>query len=341
MVDDSLTGSLRPADEMARLLGGFRVTQLLFTAAALGVADALARGPKDVEALAREVGAHPGALHRMLRALASHGVFLETSPGWFASTPLADVLRDDVPGSLRPMALSYGQPWWWDSFGRLLDAVRTGEAAFDRLHGEPFFAFLERRPDAAAVFDANMAAMTEGEAEAIVAAYPFGQVDAVTDVGGGGGALVGALLARWPHLRVSLLDRAAALEGARARGLTAPRCVLVEGDFTRFVPPGADVYLLKDVLHDWNDEQAVAILRRCRTAMTGAARLLVVERLMPTGNAPAAVTHVDITMLVLTGGRERTLEEYASLLEQADLDLLRAIDTRADQSILEARISAT
>ncbi|MGE0816311.1 MAG: methyltransferase [Vicinamibacterales bacterium] len=339
-MDDSLTGSLRPADEMARLLGGFRVTQLLYVAATFGLADALARGPKDVDTLAREVGAHPGALYRVLRALASHGVFLETDSGRFASTPLSDVLRADVPGSLRPMALSYGQPWWWIPFGRLVDAVRTGEAAFDRVHGEPFFAFLAHEPGAAAIFNANMAAMTEGEADAIVAAYPFDRADAVIDVGGGDGTLVSALLARWPHLRVSLLDRESALAGARARGLAGPRCTLIQGDFTRFVPGGHDHYLLKDVLHDWNDDQALAILRQCRTAMTGGARLLVVERLMPAGSAPPSVTHVDVTMLVLTGGQERTLEDYASLLDRAGLELLRCIDTRADQSILEARTSS-
>jgi hypothetical protein len=319
----------------ARLLGGFRVTQLLHVAAELDIARHLAGGPMAVDDVARAVGAQPDALYRVLRALASHGVFVETAPKVFASTPMGDALRGDAPDSLRPIAVSYGQAWWWNSFGRLLDAVRTGQVAFDLLHGEALFPFLSHEAGAAAVFNANMSAMTQATAAAIAGAYPFDQVRAFMDVGGGSGVLGAALLERWPHLRGTLLDQASAIDAARGRGLASGRCDLLQGDFFAAVPAGADLYILKDILHDWDDVRATAILRNCRAAMAGDSKLLVIERLMPQGNEPAAVKDIDITMLVMTGGRERTLDDYERLLGQAELALSRVVPTGLDSVILE------
>lgn len=325
-----------PRAATARLLGGFRVTQLLRVAAELGLADLLAAGPQSIGELARRVGAQPDALHRVMRTLASHGVFVETEPRTFGPTPMSDSLRLDAPESLHAIAISYGQPWWWTSFGRLVDAVRTGRVAFELEYGEPLFEWLAHEPQAAAIFNANMSAMTQAEAKEIAGAYPFDDFGVFMDLGGGNGTLASALLARWPHLKGIVLDQLRAIEAARGRGLQSERCTLIEGDFFSDIPGGADLYVLKDILHDWTDEQCVEILRRCRAAMMPAARLLVVERLMPPGNEPATVKHVDITMLVMTGGRERTLEEYSTLLQRASFGLARAIPLRTEGALLEA-----
>jgi hypothetical protein len=330
-----------PVDAMARLLCGFRLTQLIYVAAELKLADVLEAGPKDVEALAIEVGAHPEALYRVLRALASHGVFVETGSKVFASTPMADALRINASPSLRPMALSYGQTWWWGAFGKLIDTVRTGQVAFDLTHGESLFSFLAHEPAAAEIFNASMSAMTQAVAIAIADAWRFDEVKIFMDVGGGDGTLAAAILTRWPHLRGIVFDQSTAIEAALRRGQQGNRCTLVQGDFFSGVPSAADVYILKDILHDWNDDQAVAILKSCRLAMASTARLLIVERLMPQGNELAPVKHIDITMLVMTGGRERTLPEYTSLLSEAGLSLILCKTLTNGGTLLEVARSGT
>jgi len=320
---------------MSRLLGGYRLTQLLYVAAELGVADALAAGPARVEDLATTVHADPDALYRVLRTLASYGIFAEVERRVFSSTPLGDTLRTDAPGSLRAHAVTYGQPWWWNAFGRLLDTLPTGRVAFEIAHDEPLFHFLAHEPQAAAIFNANMSAMTRQESARIADTAVFEGVHTFVDLGGGSGMLAAALLARWPSLRGVVFDQENAIDAARTRGLDH-RCELVCGDFFTAVPPGADLYIVKDILHDWTDDQAVAILRNCRSAMPVHARLVVIERLMPTDNGPAAVKDIDVTMLVMTGGRERTRAEYEALLSRAGFTLARVIALPSDGDILEA-----
>ncbi|HEV2713987.1 MAG TPA: methyltransferase [Terriglobales bacterium] len=324
---------------MREMLGGYRITQMLYVAAKLGLPDLLAEGPKTAEELANAANAHGSSLYRLLRALASMGVFAERSDGTFESTPLADRLRSDIPGSQRAFALSYGEPWWWNAFGELLHSVKTGETAFSRVHGTTLFEYLGRHPDAARVFNDNMTAATHGLAEALAAAYDFSQVKVLVDVGGGHGALAAALLRRNPLMRAVILDQAGVLEGAapvlQESGILA-RCDLSPGDFFQAVPDGGDIYMLSAIIHDWDDVRAAAILKGVRRAMRPDAKLLVIESMIPPGNEPFRGKLVDLTMMVFTGGRERTEPEHRQLLHDAGLRLNRVISLSGASVLLEA-----
>jgi hypothetical protein len=332
-----------PAHTLRGLIMGFRATQLLHVAARLGVADHLAEGPRTPEALAAVVGAEPRALARVLGALAALGVVSEAPGGAYVLAPLGRSLRADVGGSLRALAILYGEPWLWDAYGRMLDSVRTGAPAFDRVHGAPLFAFLCRHPDAAAVFGEAMSAYSAQEAAAVAEAYDFGAVDLVVDVGGGEGALVAALLGAYPHLAGIVYDAEPVAAAARRRlaeaGL-AGRATCVGGDFFAAVPGGGSLYLLKSVLHDWDDDACVAILRRCREAMRPGARLLVAERALPSEGGPSEAALFDVNMLVVTGGRERTVREYQTLLHAAGLASGRTIPTASALTLVEGVAAA-
>jgi hypothetical protein len=328
-----------PTAALSQLLRGSLVTQLIHVAAVLGVADLLRAGPKSSQELATAAGVDPQALYRVLRALASLGIFVEAEPGSFALTPLAEPLRSDVPNSLRGSAVLYGERWWWHACGDLLYSVRTGQPAFDHVHGAALFPYLDRTGDAAAVFNEHQTNMTRQDAAAVVTAYEFAQYTKVVDVGGGQGALTAAILKACPGTTAVLFDRPAVIAGAqemlRAQGV-ADRCTIIGGDFFESVPEGGDAYLLKDIVHDWDDTRANAVLRTCRTAMAGASRLLVVEKVIPAGNGPFAGKLTDITMLLVAGGRERTAEEYRALLADAGFAVTRIVPTRTPASVIEA-----
>ena len=327
-----------PATRLRSLLT-YNTTQMLYVVAKLGIADLLAQGPLTADVLAAKVDAHPRSLYRLLRALSHVGVFAEDEEQRFRLTPTADLLRSDAPGSLHAFALSYGEPWWWNPWGRLLETVRTGSTAFDLAMGQDFFTYLDQHPDAAAIFNANMTTMTARELPEVVTTYDFGGAGTLVDVGGGHGAFVTAILQHGGRERALLFDRPAVIAGARAQleaAGVADRCTLVEGDFFDSVPAGGDTYTLKDIVHDWDDERAVAILRNCRAVMTPGAKLLLVERVLPPGGEAAIGKMVDISMLVLTGGMERTAHEYRRLLEQAGFTLRRAVFTHSSASVLEA-----
>jgi len=319
------------------------VTQLIHVAATLGVADLLAGGPRSSHELAASLKVDPGALYRVLRALASFGIFEETDPGSFALTDLAGPLRTDVPGSLRASAVLYGEPWWWRAFGDLLHSVRTGQPAFDHVYGQSLFAYLDHAADAAAIFNDHQTNMTRQDATAVVRAYGFRECARVIDVGGGHGALIAAILKACPWTTGVLFDQAAVIEGARQRlhaeGIS-DRCSCIAGDFFESVPEGGDTYVLKDIVHDWEDDRATALLRNCRRAMlhtpTHGTKMLVVEKVIPPGNAPFPGKLTDITMLVVTGGRERTAREYEALLSDAGFALTRIVPTASPASVIEA-----
>jgi hypothetical protein len=236
--------------------------------------------------------------------------------------------------------LTYGEPWCWLSWGRLLESVRSGRPAFLQEHGKGFFDYMNQHPEAAEVFNANMTCMTTDEAAAIVAAYDFSRTRVLVDVGGGQGALVAAVLRAQSAVRAVLFDAPALIADA-ARRLqqlgVAERCGLLEGDFFDSVPSGGDTYVLKDIVHDWDDKRAAAVLRVCREAMSESAKLLVIERVIPPGNEPFAGKLIDINMLVLTGGRERTEQEYRDLLREAGFELVTIVPTEAGVSVIEAR----
>ena len=343
-LDTQFRPTTAPPEESAaaalrQLIMGFRTTQMIYAAARLGVADALAHGPRSAAQVATEVGAERRALYRLLRALASIGIFAETPDGSFAMTPLADALRTDAPGSLRSLAVLYGEEWLWCAYGRTLQSVRSGQPAFADANGDTLYDYLDRDASAAAMFHEAMSGYSAQEASAIVAAYDLSDGHRVVDVGGGHGTLVAAMLQAHAHLTGVVFDLPAVLGGAERRfadaGLAA-RAACVAGDFFATVPDGGDVYVLKSVLHNWDDAACLTILRACRRAMTQQARLLVIERLIPPGNAPSEAKLFDINMLVVAGGRERTDGEYRALLRSANFDLTRIVQTRSAHSLIEA-----
>jgi hypothetical protein len=321
VVDDS------PEARMVQMLGGYRITQLLHVAAKLGIADELAAGPKSVEKLAETTGSHRPSLYRLLRCLASIGVFAERTHGTFEITPLASTLRSDVHNSMSAYALSCGETWWWSAFGELFHTVKTGETGFNHVQGVSFFEYLNKHPDAARVFNA------------IVAAYDFSGMKVLVDIGGGHGVLAAAILTQQPTARAIIVDQPAVIAGTSAvlgpLGISA-RCELTPGDFFVSIPSGGEIYTLKDIIHDWDDVQSTAILRNCRRAMSCTSRLLIIERLIQAGNEPCAGKLVDITMLALTGGMERTEEEYQKLLQAAGLQINRIVPLSTGGSVIEA-----
>jgi len=321
------------------MINGYRVSQMIFVASKLHIADLLAVGPMTIEQLAGATRTHSESLQRILRALASFGIFFEDPDGRFRLSPLAIQLQQGVPGSLWAFAVSIGEPWWWSPWGGLLHSVQTGEAAFDCVYGEGLFEYLRKNEPASAIFNAHMRAMTEVEAHGIVAAYDFSESQIIADIGGGTGALLLAILKSQPEVRGILFDDAPVVAEARARFANlevGQRCSFVPGSFFLSLPTGASLYLLKDVLHDWNDRQAIDLLHKLRMAMASGSKLLIIERLIVPDNQPSASKALDIAMLVLTGGRERTREQYRELLASAGFTLRRIVDASLGISLMEA-----
>src|SRR5262245_28216159 len=271
-------------DQLREQIMGFRTTQMIHVAAKLKLADHLAAGPRSPLELAASVGAEPLALYRLLRALASLGIFAGDAGGAFALTPQAELLRSDVQGSLRDVALLYGEDWLWQAYGGLLHSVRTGDPAFVKAHGQPLYGYLHEHPRAAVQFNAAMSAFSVQEALAILEACDFSAARSVVDIGGGHGALLAALLRAHPTLSGTLFDLPSVVAGAahllNEAGI-ADRARRIAGDFFDEAPSGGDLYLMKSVLHNWDDVDARRILSTCRAAMNAGARLLVIERVVP------------------------------------------------------------
>jgi SAM-dependent methyltransferase len=331
-----------PAATLLHLMTGYRAMQALYVAARLGIADLLKDGARGSEELARATGADARALHRLLRALASLGVFGEDADGRFAPSELGALLRSDVPGSLRAAAIFFGDERNWDAWGKLERSVMSGEPVRGPRGTQAFLEESARDAEGAALFNAAMTSLTSAFDAAVTAAYDFSRLGTLVDVGGGQGALISSILAANPHLRGILFDIPPVIESARGRigeaGL-AGRCELVAGDFFASVPAGGDAYVLKWVIHDWDDEHSIAILRSCRRAMARDGRLLLVERVVPERIDQSADTQGivlgDLNMLLWTGGRERTAAEYRALLTSAGFTLARIVPTATQLSIIE------
>jgi SAM-dependent methyltransferase len=316
-----------PRLELFRLLTAHYVSRSIYVAARLGIADHLASGPRTADELAAECAAHAPSLRRLLRLLASRGVFEEREDGRFALTPLSDCLRQDHPTSSRPTALLFAGPIMraWDE---LLYSVQTGEIAFDRVFGKPAFEYMGEHADDAATFNAAMTAGSTVTAAGVPAAYDFGRHRRLVDVGGGHGVLILSILKANPRLHGTVCELPFVAEGARkaieAAGLTE-RCDVASGDFFQDIPRGADAYILKSVIHDWDDAKSIRILGNCRRAVTPDGRLLLVELVLPDriDRSPRSQmgTGSDVNMLVNVGGRERTEEDFRRLLEAAGFRL--------------------
>jgi len=325
-----------PADELVRLFRGFWVSRAIYVAAELGIADLLAGGPRAVDDLAATTKTHPPSLYRVLRLLASEGVFVEIEDGRFELTPRAAALQQGGP--LRLQVLFLGRPASWQAAGILSHTVRTGKAAFERVHGVDFFEYNRQHPEDQALFDQLMTSQTKPVARAVAGKYDFSSMASIIDVGGGQGASAIEILTAHPHLKGAVFDQPAVAAKATAAiseaGLSE-RCKAVGGDFFASVPDGYDAYLLKYILHDWDDEECIAILRSCRRAMSAAGRLLVVEAILPPGNELSFGKTQDINMLINVGGSERTEGQYRALYEAAGFELSRCLPVIGELHIIE------
>ena len=331
--------ALKETEELNRLMLGVAVSRAICTVAELGVADHIADGAAvPVATLAQKTGTHERSLHRVLRLLASRGLFRETTPGAFAHTPLSFVLRGDAEGSYRAGARMFHR--FFPAWDGLDHSVKSGEPGFDRAFGSPVFDFVMANPEVGPIFDAGMSSFHGYETAAMLDVYDFSGVKVLADIGGGNGSLLTGVLKRYPALRGILFDLGhvvgRAVENLRGAGL-ADRCQVVEGNFFETVPAGADAYLFRHIIHDWTDEQSLQILGHCRTVIPESGRLLLVECVVPPGNEPSASKDFDITMMTFPGGMERTEPEFTALLDRAGFKLASVTPTSTMVSVVEAR----
>ena len=325
-----------PEQRLRAMLNGAAVTQMVSLVARYGIPDQLAAGPKPVAALAAASGVHADALYRVMRCLAGLGVFHEEDGRRFRQSELSALLTTGTPRSLRAQGIMRGEDYYWRSFGALRESVRTGQTGFHIAYGQNTFDWFKDHPEAARLFDEAMAEMTTAAASAIAAAYPFGSVKTIADVGGGNGALLRAVLATHAGTTAWLFDLPHVVEAARPH-LTklAGRLQLKGGDFFVEVPAGADLYLMKYILHDWEDARAREILANVKRAMQDGARLLVIEDLICAPNVACQAKVGDVTMLARTGGRNLTEAEYRDLLKRGGFTVTRVIPAAGDLHILE------
>jgi hypothetical protein len=326
--------------DMLTLINGFQVTQAIRVAATLRVADHLKDGPRSADDLAALTQSNAEALYRLLRALAAVGVFREEPDRRFALTPMGDCLRTDSSTPIGGWAEHVGNPYFWQAWGHLLHSIRTGENAFQDLNGVDVWQYRAKHPEADAIFNRAMTNISRGGAEAVLAAYDFSSFRHIVDVGGGQGAMLAAILSAHPQMRGTLFDQPQVVEGAQTnlkeRGVM-DRCDIVGGSFFEKVPQGGDAYLMRAIIHDWEDPEAIAILKVCRRAMREQALLLLIERNVAPPNEMPTTKFSDLNMLVGPGGRERTREEYARLFQVSGFELTRVVPAGTG-NVVEARL---
>jgi hypothetical protein len=298
----------------------------------------LISGPKTAAELAAATNTNEGALYRVLRALASIGVFSQIDGDKFANSPLSEPLRKGIDDSQWAMAVMMGEEHY-DAWGKLLYSVQTGQGSFRHLFGEGVFEHLSKHPQQAAVFDAAMSSIHGKETALMADAYDFGQFQTLCDVGGGNGSTLSTILQRNPKLQGVLFDLAHVVERARpkvAEAGVADRCQFVSGDFFQQVNVTASAIMMRHIIHDWDDARCITILKNCRDAVGPNGKVLVVESIVPSGNEPGFVKWLDLTMLVIPEGKERTEAEYRELFAAAGLKLERVVHTAGELDILEA-----
>jgi hypothetical protein len=328
-----------PPGVMFNYIMGRWVSRLIYVAAKLELADRLKHGPRTVEELATAAEVHAPALYRVLRALASVGIFAETKDKRFKLTPLAVTLQRNVPGSMQAAALMLGEKYWEDAWAQLLHGVKTGEMPFLKAHGIPPFEYLEKHPEDLKIFGETMTSVSSTENPAIAAAYKFSGIKTLVDVGGGNGSLLATILKANPKLMGVVFDQPSVITRAKqdryvtAKGVSE-RCSLESGSFFAAVPTGGDAYIMKRTLHDWDDERCVKILANCRSAMSAKGKVLVIDSVIRPGNDPDRGKLLDIQMLII-GGRERTKKEFATLFSEAGFKLTRVVPTMCPLTIVE------
>jgi O-methyltransferase domain len=339
MSTDTRSSHNPPDAALVQLVFGKCISMAISVVAKLRVADLLADGPKTLADLAIRTKTHAPSLYRILRTLAAVGVFAEQVDGRFALTPISEYLRTGVKGSLRGMADFLGSDWNWRAWGHLLETVQTGRTAFDSVFGEPVFDYLGKHPDESAVFNEGMTGFSSNIAPAVAEAYNFAAFNTVIEVGGGHGVLLNTILQAYEGVNGIVFDSPHVVVGADdaigKAGLTG-RCRVVGGDFFQSVPAGGDAYLMKHIIHDWPDDRATTILRNCRKGVNPGGRLLLVELVIAPGNAADLGKVVDLEMLAIASGRERTEVEYRQLLAGAGWRLTRVLPTNSPTQIVEA-----
>jgi len=325
--------------ELLHLILGSMTTQAIYVAADLGIADVLADGPLTAAEIARRVDADPEAVYRLLRYLVSHSVFGQENDR-FTLTPTGDALRSDAPMTMRGIARLMGHPIHWEDWGHLADSVRTGEPSLPKLRGMGAFEYMAANPEYGMVFGQGMGNLSELETVPLAAAYDWTRFGTIVDVCGGRGALLAAVLQQAPDSRGVLFDERAAEMGAaatlEAAGVT-DRCSIESGNFFGPPPAGADAYLLKHIVHDWPEPQALQILKNVRDATGPDGRLLLMEYVVPEETTQHISKQVDLWLMLLVGGKERTSGQYSDLLAGAGFELTGVIPTASPVSIVEAR----
>jgi hypothetical protein len=334
----AVSSELPPPMRVFLLCQGTIITTAMSLAAELGIADHLVDGPRSSEELAQATSTHPRSLYRLLRLLSSVGIFTEIEADRFALTPLGECLRTGVPGSMRSWLRMAGLKVRLHTFAEALHSIKTGEPVFQRATGMKFFDYLAAHPEEGEIFNGAMNDFGQVASTAVVQAYDFSGINKIMDVGGGHGTMITAILQSHPRMTGILFDSPHVAESARqpitSAGL-AHRCEIVGGDFFKSVPAGADAYILRWIIHDWDHERASAILRNCRQAMEKTSRLLLIESVIPAGNEPHPGKFVDFIMLTTHGGWERTEEEYENLLHEAGFLLNKVVPTSSPMSIIE------
>jgi hypothetical protein len=329
-----------PQSVVMNMVVGRWVAQMITAAAELGLADVVHDGPLTPAAIGSRIGAHGPSVRRLLRALASVGIFREDESGRFHQTPLSETLRSGVSGSLRGWARFVGANETVAAWADLATTIRTGEPAFARVFGKTYFEYLQTAPDLAAAFDDAMHGVSSTEIPAILEAYDFSECGTIVDVGGGDGTLLSAILTKHTNLRGVVYDLEHVVARTRQRLTTTAlggRVDVVGGSFFDAVPTGGDTYLMKHILHDWNDDACVRILRHVERVLPPRGRLLVVDAVIQPGNDPGFAKLLDIEMIAITeGGLERTEREFAALFDHAGLRLRRVVPTQGPPSVIEA-----
>ena len=326
-----------PHQQLDGMITGYWISQAIYAAAKFGIADELKDGPRSIEQLAQATSTNADALYRLLRALASRGIFAEGEPRLFSLTPLAEPLQSDVPGSKRALALMSGDEQF-RAWAEIVYSIKTGEIAFEKVFGKPIFEYLRGNPDKAKIFDAAMVGIHGRESDVILDAYDFDGVGVLVDIGGGNGSQITGILQKYTGMKGVLFDLPHVIERAKnpiESASLSGRCELVSGSFFDAVPEGADAYMMRHIIHDWDDDKSLTILRNCYRAMSADSKLLVVESVIPPGNEPFGGKFLDLVMLLIPGGKERTEDEYRTLFGEAGFELTRVIPTSTEISIVE------
>jgi O-methyltransferase/methyltransferase family protein len=326
--------------QMLQFITGFWASRAVYVVAKLGIADLLTSGPKTLEELAEATHTHAPSLYRILRALASIGVVKSESDGRFGLTPLSELLVTGAPGSMRWFMMSELGQEHFPAWGNLMHSVKTGEIAFDNQFGTDIWGYFRNNPEDAALFNDSMSGMTAVANEQIMTHYDFSGFNKLVDVGGGHGGLITSILKTNRQMKGVLFDAPQVIEGAQPKlesAGVADRCEAVGGDFFKGVPEGGDAYVMKWIIHDWDDERALTILKHVRNQMNPDGRVIIVDTVVPEDDRPDFSKFFDLNMMVMTGGKERTAAEFEQLLAEAGFKLLRVIPTDVPTSIVEGQ----